>query len=437
MRADARVESCGGHVADAGVRPRQRTSGCDGGLRRETGDTWRERDPALDFTEFDATRLTPEDGPDSSLGLDLFEAVPAPVSAGPASPGRPSEAPAEAADAEPVRAFVRGRAAERRRTPSRYGRSGVTPDASERFGEEAGAVPRAFEPERPTPPAMPGPDFELLTRPVESRPPLVPAMLGVVAGLVLGLAAGYWLGMRNAPQAVAPAAGTVASQRPEPAAPVPTGDPAAPAATASQPTGTPAAGQPAAPADASPAPLASERAVPPVPEAPAGSASAPASGAIQVTSSQQANVYVDGERRGMTPRNLSKVPLGSHTIRVTRPGYAPQEQTVVLTPEEPSARLAFTLRRGSAPAAAGGAPAAAPAPRSVLTVLIASTPSGARIRIDGRDLGPTPLTVRQLRPGTHTLELRMPGYRLWTERITVAAGDSRRITATLERDNSR
>ena len=70
-------------------------------------------------------------------------------------------------------------------------------------------------------------------------------------------------------------------------------------------------------------------------------------------------------------------------------------------------------------------------------MLIASTPSGARIRIDGRDLGPTPLTVRQLRPGTHTLELRMPGYRLWTERITVAAGDRRQITATLERDNSR
>ena len=110
---------------------------------------------------------------------------------------------------------------------------------------------------------------------------------------------------------------------------------------------------------------------------------------------------------------------------------------MVLTPEEPSARLAFTLRRGSAPAAAGGAPAAAPAPRSVLTVLVESSPPGARIRIDGRDLGPTPLTVRQLRPGTHTLELRLPGYRLWSQRITVGAGDRRQITATLERDNSR
>ena len=131
----------------------------------------------------------------------------------------------------------------------------------------------------------------------------------------------------------------------------------------------------------------------------------------------------------MTPRNLDRVPLGSHTIRVTRPGYAQQDQTVVLTAEEPSARLAFTLRRGSAAAPA--------APISVLTVLIESTPPGARIRIDGRDLGPTPLTVRQLRPGAHALELRMPGYRLWSQRLTVAAGDSRLVMATLEREPAR
>jgi hypothetical protein len=161
----------------------------------------------------------------------------------------------------------------------------------------------------------------------------------------------------------------------------------------------------------------------------------PASGSLQVTASLEANVFVDGERRGMTPRNLKDVPLGSHTVRVTRPGYAPQEQTVVLTAEEPAASPTFTLRRaaGEAPAGAGRTPAV----KSVLIVIIESTPPGARIRIDGRDLGPTPLTVRQLRPGTHALELRMPGYKPWSQRLTVAAGENRRITAALERDNIR
>jgi hypothetical protein len=145
-------------------------------------------------------------------------------------------------------------------------------------------------------------------------------------------------------------------------------------------------------------------------------------------------VYLDGVRSGLTPRSLTNVPLGSHVIRITRPGYEPQEQAVVLTAEEPSASLSFTLQRGSGQAAAGQQ---APAVRSVLTVFIDSNPQGARIRIDGRDLAPTPLMVRQLRPGTHTLELRLPGYRPWTQRLTVAAGDDRRITATLERDKTR
>ena len=154
-----------------------------------------------------------------------------------------------------------------------------------------------------------------------------------------------------------------------------------------------------------------------------------------VTASQQANVDLDGERKGMTPRDLTNVPLGSHSIRVTRPGYAPEEQTVVLTAEEPSAVLQFTLRRAGGASAPGAAQA--PAVKSVLTVLIESTPPGARIRVDGRDLGPAPLLVRQMRPGTHTIELRLPGYKTWTQRLTVSVGDNRRIMAPLERDTPR
>jgi hypothetical protein len=31
----------------------------------------------------------------------------------------------------------------------------------------------------------------------------------------------------------------------------------------------------------------------------------------------------------------------------------------------------------------------------------------------------------------------MPGYKPWSQRLTVAAGDNRRVTASLERDNTR
>jgi hypothetical protein len=256
----------------------------------------------------------------------------------------------------------------------------------------------------------------------------------VAAGLILGLAGGFWLGSRNAP--AVPAAPTQVSTpgggAPAPASAVPT--PSVSAKPVAQQADTAPAGPPAAaaPAPATPIPAPSSPAASP---GPGRAAEGTVRGSIQVSASQQANVYLDGERKGMTPRSLKGVPLGSHSIRVTRPGYEAQEQTVVLTAQEPSASLSFALGRAAAPTPAGAA--RAPAPKSVLIVVVESTPTGARIRIDGRELAPTPLTVRQLRPGTHTLELRLPGYKVWSQKLTVAAGDNRRIMATLERDNTR
>ena len=359
------------------------------------------------------------------MALETPVAPPDAAGAATSEPARKDDAAPE----EPLRPFVRGRSAERRRTPSRYGRGDAPPPSAAGPGVPEPEIPRAFEPDRPTFGARPVSDFELMARADANRPLVVPVVAGVVAGLILGLAGGYWLGSRNAPPASAPAAQAVTPVRPAPEPSRPAAVPSAPPAAV--PPAAPAAGERSAlPVEA--APSVAPVAAPPPPSAPARTAppATAARGSLQITASPQANIYLDGERRGMTPRNLNRVPLGSHTIRVTRPGYAQQEQTVVLTAEEPSARLAFTLRRGSA---------AAPhhAPVSVLTVLIESTPPGARIRIDGRDLGPAPLTVRQLRPGTHTLELRLPGYRLWSQRITVAAGDRRQVMATLEREPTR
>jgi hypothetical protein len=377
---------------------------------------------------------------DASLPpLEPVEAAAGADQAAPAAPRVAGATPTPGGETEPPKPFVRGRGGERRRPPSRYSRIDLTPPPAEESSDAESGVPRALDTARSTPPQRPTTDFELLTRPSPVRSAAVPVVVGVAAGLILGLAGGYWLGSRSAPAgAPAPAAVAAVTRAPAPPeAPDARAEPArseaaGPAAAGRAPSGPPppAPTVPAAtavrPAPAGPAPPASER--------PARSPAGATPGAIQVTASQQANVYLDGVRSGLTPRSLRNVPLGSHVIRITRPGYEPQEQTVVLTAEEPSAALSFTLRRGTGRAAAGQQ---APAVRSVLTVFIDSIPQGARIRIDGRDLAATPLMVRQLRPGTHTLELRLPGYRPWTQRLTVAAGDDRRITATLERDTTR
>jgi serine/threonine-protein kinase len=167
-------------------------------------------------------------------------------------------------------------------------------------------------------------------------------------------------------------------------------------------------------------------------------------------------VYLDGERDGLTPRNLRKVPLGTHTIRVTRPAYGTQEREVVLTAREPSALVEFTLRPGKAgvpartapsskpaarpavPSAAAGGRPSAPTPAVVSPSLAIETrPPGARVRVDGRDVGVTPLTVTPLQPGPHSVELQLQGYRQWSSTVTLAAGQRRRLSASLERESIR
>jgi serine/threonine-protein kinase len=156
-------------------------------------------------------------------------------------------------------------------------------------------------------------------------------------------------------------------------------------------------------------------------------------------------VYLDGERDGLTPRNLRKVPLGTHTIRVTRPAYATQEREVVLTAKEPSAVVEFTLRPGQAGVPARPAPSSKPAARQGVptpavvspSLAIVTRPPGARVRVDGRDVGVTPLTVTPLQPGPHSVELQLQGYRPWTATVTLAAGQRRRLSASLERESIR
>jgi hypothetical protein len=153
-------------------------------------------------------------------------------------------------------------------------------------------------------------------------------------------------------------------------------------------------------------------------------------------------VYIDGTLDGLTPRNLKRVPFGTHTIRVTRPGYVPEEKTVVLSASEPSVRVEFRLRPGDAarPPAAAAKPVpgvSKPAPAGSETLVIETRPPGARARVDGLDAGATPVTLTSVRAGLHKVELQLPGYRRWAETITVKAGQRRLIAISLERTNQR
>jgi len=86
--------------------------------------------------------------------------------------------------------------------------------------------------------------------------------------------------------------------------------------------------------------------------------------------------------------------------------------------------------QGTAAAAASGAPAAG-ASAGNGSLVVASTPAGADIEIDGAYVGSTPSTVPAT-VGDHTITIKKSGYADWSRKIRVAGG-SVNVSASLEK----
>ena len=255
----------------------------------------------------------------------------------------------------------------------------------------------------------------------DRRPAVLPTAVAVVLALLVGFAAGHSVGKRSSAPAASDSAATGAAAT-EPAQPYSEGTLTPPEAV--QPTADPrAAGEPPIPADA--APPAAAR--PPV----------PAAGRLLVRSTpSRASVTVDGDWRGRTPLTIDKVPFGSHDIRVVLSGYAVASEEVTLSSGTPSRTLSFRLRR-TAPAAR---PPATP-PRSqtatprVFTgsIYVDSRPRGARVLLDNKPVGTTPLRIPGVSIGSHIIRLQLPDHRDWTTAARVVSGQEARVTGSLER----
>jgi serine/threonine protein kinase len=223
-----------------------------------------------------------------------------------------------------------------------------------------------------------------------------------VAGVALGLA-GYRVVQFRAERSVAPvdvegAAGSAAS-----------GDltevPVAPSPVVESPGAEPPALQRA--------PRSPDRPTP---------ASASAGRLVVRSSPAGALVTVDGQFFGETPVTIPDLPMGPHLVLVAHPGHVPESQRVVLTAAEPARTLNVNL--------AAGVDGTLAASTGALT--IESRPRGARVTVDGRWIGLTPLRLSELSLGRHSVRLELAGYRALTTEVTVAAGPAGRLAVTLE-----
>jgi protein kinase-like protein/PEGA domain-containing protein len=275
-----------------------------------------------------------------------------------------------------------------------------------------------------------------LTMLERSRSAVWPLVLALLVGVALGFAAGY--SVRDNP-VLRQSIGAVTS----------------PPSREFTENAVPEAPKPAAPSQVSATPPEAG----PVPEAAAPAAPAPPQqagiGRLVIRSSPAgARVFVDGQEAGRTTTTVPDLTAGPHQLRLERDGYTAVERQFMITRTRPTLSMTVSLERArpaalpttsqrATPAATTGrgAPATAPpreTPDSPLrsrtaTLTVDSRPTGARVYVDDRLIGTTPLSMPEMIVGDHVLRMEHDGYRRWVSSIRVVAGEQNRVTASLER----
>jgi hypothetical protein len=243
--------------------------------------------------------------------------------------------------------------------------------------------------------------------------------VAALIGIALGFGAGYMIAIRDR---------------------VGGPSPPAPAARVETPAGNDFTEAPVAAAPVGVAPIVEKPVAPP----PALAATAFAGRVLVRSTPSGARVFVDGKDRGQTPTTIPELARGEHRFRIVRDGYTTAERRVVLSPSQPSQSLSVPLAKEPraraktaplerVPPQAPARPAVESTPAMAGTLVIESRPQGATVIIDGRQMGTTPLSLGDVRVGSHAVRLERDGYRLWTAPVKVTAGEQNRVTASLEK----
>jgi len=66
------------------------------------------------------------------------------------------------------------------------------------------------------------------------------------------------------------------------------------------------------------------------------------------------------------------------------------------------------------------------------SLYVDSRPRGARVLVNGKFMGTTPVRIPDVPIGSQIVRLELPNYRFWTTTTRVAAGQEARVTGSLE-----
>jgi len=135
------------------------------------------------------------------------------------------------------------------------------------------------------------------------------------------------------------------------------------------------------------------------------------------TSPVGAKVILSGVDRGIASSSgllISDLPLGEAKVEVSKEGYETYRSVVVVNP---GAITEYQIKLVDFP---GG-------------LVVTSTPSGAKVNLDGIEKGKTPIIVKDVKMGSHTLKLNMDDFQDATQNVVVEPGKSKAVDVALSK----
>ena len=131
------------------------------------------------------------------------------------------------------------------------------------------------------------------------------------------------------------------------------------------------------------------------------------------TEPKNAFVKVDGESYRLSPTTVEDISPGNHLVEVSKDGFVTISKTVEVMIDEMT-NVDFDLN-------------------TVPKLSISSEPSGALIKINGKETGKTPISIIELDPGNYTVGISFYSYEDFTRSFLLVPGDTLDITANLIR----
>ncbi len=141
----------------------------------------------------------------------------------------------------------------------------------------------------------------------------------------------------------------------------------------------------------------------------------PLAGNIRVeTTPPGAAVTVDGDERGKSPLALTGLSIGQHKIGLASDGHLSVTKTVTVQDQQ-TTTLKETLTRAEG------------------QLICVSVPTGAKITLDGKEVGVTPKTITEVPVGKRVVTLYVEGYQPWTGRAPIVHGETTKVEVGLIR----